>query len=124
MAAAKVRKQSSTKLPLTFQRIMDAFPEIIAAHAQMARAVDDLGPLDDRACALVKIGICVGAGLESALRSHVRRARQMGVPREEIVQAIMLGMTTLGFPRTVAAWKWADDILADESAKRPRRRPK
>ena len=50
--------------------------------------MDGVGPLDAKAKALVKIGICVGAGLESALRSHVRRAGEAGASREEIEQAI------------------------------------
>ena len=55
----------------------------------------------------ISIGICVGAGLESALRSHVRRAIQHGATVEEIEQAILLAMNTVGFPKTVAAWSWA-----------------
>jgi hypothetical protein len=31
----------------------------------------------------------------------------MGISQEEITQAIFQGMTTLGFPRTMAAWSWA-----------------
>ena len=48
-----------------------------------------------------------GSGLESAVRSHVRRASEAGATEQEIEQALMLGMNTLGFPRTVAAWSWA-----------------
>lgn len=67
------------------------------------------GPLDSKTLSLVKIGICIGAGLESALRSHVRRAMQHGATNLEIEQAILLGMNTVGFPRTVAAWSWAQE---------------
>jgi 4-carboxymuconolactone decarboxylase len=66
--------------------------------------VEAAGPLDAKTLALIKIGICVGAGLESALRSHVRRAMQHGATPAEVEQAILLGMNTVGFPRTVAAW--------------------
>ena len=53
------------------------------------------------------MGICMGAGLESAFRSHVRRAREHGATTAEIEQAVLLAMTTVGFPRTSAAWQWA-----------------
>lgn len=96
-----------SKLPGTFRELAQAHPEIIAAHEQMAAAVDHSGPLDAKTCCLIKIGISVGAGLESALRSHVRRATQAGATQAEIVQAIFQGMNTVGFPRTVAAWSWA-----------------
>lgn len=99
--------QPTDKLPGTYKRFIERFPELGAAHESVAAAVDKAGPLDARQCALVKIGICVGAGLESALRSHVRRALQHGAGVEEIEQAILLGMNTVGFPQTVAAWSWA-----------------
>lgn len=100
-------RQSNEKLPGTYRDLTEQFPQITEAHDQMAQAVESCGPLDAKTCALIKIGISVGAGLESALRSHVRRAKQAGVQEEEIVQAIFQGMNTIGFPRTVAAWSWA-----------------
>jgi len=55
----------------------------------------------------VKIGICLGGGLESALRAHVRKATKAGATVGEIEQTIVQGMNTVGFPRTVAASSWA-----------------
>ena len=95
------------KLPGTYQRFIARFPELGEAHEAAAQAVERVGPLDAKACALIKVGICVGAGLESALRSHVRRALQHGATESEIEQAVLLAMNTCGFPRTVAAWSWA-----------------
>ena len=97
----------SEKLPGTYRELMEQFPAVTAAHDRMANAVEQSGPLDAKTCALIKIGVSVGAGLESALRSHVRRAKQAGASEEEIVQSIFQGMNTVGFPRTVAAWSWA-----------------
>lgn len=97
----------NAKLPDTYKQFVARFPQVADCHERMAKAVDDAGPLDARTQALVKIGICVGAGLESALRSHVRRATQAGATRQEVEQAILLGMNTCGFPSTVAAWRWA-----------------
>jgi 4-carboxymuconolactone decarboxylase len=95
------------KLPGMYQKIVAQFPEITEAHDQMGRAVEKAGPLDKKTCALIKIGISVGAGLESAVRAHVRRATEAGATRDEITHAILQGMNTVGFPRTVAAWNWA-----------------
>ncbi len=101
------KAENKSKLPGTYRELMEKFPEITTAHDQMATAVERSGPLDEKTCALIKIGISVGAGLESALRSHVRRAKQAGASEEEIEQAVFQGMNTIGFPRTVAAWSWA-----------------
>lgn len=100
-------ESSGGKIPGTFKRFIERFPTLGKAHEEVARAVEQDGPLERRECELVKIGICVGAGLESALRSHVRRALEAGASEHAIEQAIVLGMNTTGFPRTVAAWSWA-----------------
>jgi AhpD family alkylhydroperoxidase len=99
--------KANSSLPGVYQRIVNEYPAIAAAHDEMAQAVEGVGPLDAKTCSLIKIGISVGAGLESAVRSHVRRATQAGATREEVTQAIFLGMNTVGFPRTVSAWSWA-----------------
>lgn len=93
--------------PAAFREFIGAYPELGAAHERVAKAVESAGPLDAKTLALVKIGLCIGAGLESALRSHVRRAMLHGATQQEIEQTILLGMNTVGFPRTVAAWSWA-----------------
>ncbi|XAL99899.1 carboxymuconolactone decarboxylase family protein [Phycisphaeraceae bacterium D3-23] len=95
------------KLPGTYRKFVARFPELGDTHERIAQVVQDCGPLDDKACSLIKIGISLGAGLESAVRSHVRRAVEAGATEQEIEQALMLGMNTVGFPRTVAAWSWA-----------------
>ena len=98
------------KLPKTFVRFARRFPKLAAAHQSMGSAADE-GPLDKKTQHLIKIGICLGAGLESAMRSHTRRAIQAGATEAELEQAVMLGMTTCGFPRTVAAWAWVQEQL-------------
>ena len=97
-------------LPSTFKAFVTRFPAISRAHETTARAVQKAGPLDRKTCALIKIGISIGAGLESATRSHVRRAGEQGATQAEIEQAILLAVNTCGFPRTVAAWQWAQQV--------------
>lgn len=106
---AKPATIKANRIPGTYKAFVTKYPELGRAHESVAKAVESAGPLDAKTLALVKIGICIGAGLESALRSHVRRAMQHGATALEIEQAILLGMNTVGFPRTVAAWSWAQE---------------
>ena len=107
------------KPPQTYRTFVGKFPALGQAHEAVARAVERAGPLDRKTCALIKIGISVGAGLESATRSHVRRALEHGATIEEVEQAVLLAMNTCGFPRTVAAWQWAwQQIERDDSGGR------
>jgi len=96
-------------LPRTFKDFVSRFPELGQAHETIAQAVEKYGPLDRKTCHLIKIGISLGAGLESATKSHVRRALEAGATQAEIEQAILLTMNTCGFPRTVMGWKWAQE---------------
>jgi len=93
--------------PDTFNAFIERFPELREAHCLIAKTADTAGPLDERSVALVKIGLCAGAGLESAFRSHVRRALELGLSWEEIEHAVVQAVNTLGLPRTVMAWQWA-----------------
>jgi len=97
----------ATKVPKTFKQFITKYPVLGDSHQAVAKYVDEVGPLDDKTMSLIKIGISLGAGLDSAVRSHVRRAMQHGATEEEIEQAILLAFNTLGLPRTVAAWSWA-----------------
>ncbi len=110
MAKSTVAKRTSKGgVPGTYKAFITKYPALGKSHEMVATAVEKAGPLDARTLSLIKIGICVGAGLESALRSHVRRAMQHGASEVEIEQAILLGMNTVGFPGTVAAWCWAHE---------------
>lgn len=110
-------------VPGTYAAFVARFPELGGAHEAIARAAEAAGPLDARTLALIKIGICVGAGLESALRSHVRRAMEHGATRQDIEQAILQAMNTVGFPRTVAAWSWACEQFDRPKESPPARTP-
>ncbi len=103
--------KNDADVPRTFKTFVDRYPALGEAHETIAKVVDQAGPLDRKTCELIKIGLSAGAGLETATRSHVRRAIEHGANREEIEQAILLAMNTCGFPRTVAAWKGAQDCM-------------
>ena len=106
--AKKLTNNVASPLPGPYQQFILKYPELGEAHEQIASAVEQVASIDAKTCALIKIGICVGAGLESALRSHVRKAMKNGATRAEVEQSILLGMNTVGFPRTVAAWTWSN----------------
>jgi 4-carboxymuconolactone decarboxylase len=56
-------------LPDIYQRFEQAFPEVHAAHQELAGTCYQAGPLDARSARLVKLGIAIGAQAEGAVRS-------------------------------------------------------
>jgi AhpD family alkylhydroperoxidase len=90
------------------------YVEFKKRHAKVWRAYDRLGlaaaaagPLDAKTRELVKLGMAAATRSESAVQSHVHRALEAGVKVPEIEHAILVGVTTLGFPRMMAALTWA-----------------
>ena len=104
---SETHENMPAKTPGTFKQFIARFPALGELHEQIAQAVEAAGPLDAKTLELIKIGISLGAGLESATRAHVRKAMTHGATKPEIEQAILLAYNTCGWPRMVAAWQWA-----------------
>ena len=44
-------------------------------------------------------------------RQFLRRALQAGASQEEILHALLLLVSTIGFPQTMAAISWSQEVL-------------
>lgn len=100
-----------TDLPKRYQQFANEYPEVSAAYEKLGDAVHNIGSLDEKTRALVKLGISSAARCEGAVHSHTRKALELGISKGEIRQTILLALPTIGFPQTMAALSWADDIL-------------
>lgn len=100
-----------SNLPKRFKKFFQDYPEIAKAYEQLGTAVHNSGPLDNKTRALIKLAISAGARLEGAVHSHTSKALEVGCSKDEIRQTILLALPTIGFPPTVAALSWVDDIL-------------
>jgi len=98
-------------LPEIYEQFRSDYPQIAQAYDRLAGSLHEAGPLDQRTRRLVKLGIAVGAEAEGGVRSHARKALAEGVSASEIEQAILLSLTTAGFPAMIAALKWAREVL-------------
>ncbi len=98
-------------LPEIYEQFRRDYPELATAFDSLSGRLHESGPLDARARRLVKLGIAVGAESEGAVRSHVRKALSEGMTSAEIEHAILLGLTTAGFPSMIAALKWAREVI-------------
>lgn len=105
----------SDYLPDVYVSFRDRFPQVAAAQDGLGAALDGAGPLDARTVRLVKLGIAVGAVADGAVRSNVRKALAQGATPEEVRQVAVLALTTAGFPTTIAALAWVDEVLDAES---------
>jgi 4-carboxymuconolactone decarboxylase len=102
-------------LPEVYQHFSDRFPAVKEAFDALGAAEHEAGPLGEKERRLIKLGIAVGAESEGAVRSHVRKLLGIGCSESEILHAIVLGLTTIGFPATNAALGWAEEVLTEEA---------
>lgn len=103
-------------LPEIYRSFRTRFADVVEQHDAVAEAVDASGPLDEQTIRLVKLGLAIGAQAEGAVRSNVRKSLDAGLSKEAIEQVILLGLTTRGFPATVAAWQWASEVWSSREA--------
>jgi alkylhydroperoxidase/carboxymuconolactone decarboxylase family protein YurZ len=99
-------------LPQPFQDFTRHFPEVARQYEALGAAAHEAGPLDERTRRLVKLAIAVGGRLEGAVRAHARQARASGVTDAELDHVVVLALTTIGLPSSVAARTWIRDELA------------
>lgn len=102
-----------SKVPKHFTQFLERWPGVGNAYNALGDMVAESGSLDAKTRSLIKLGFSVGCRLESAVKSHARKAREAGASHEEIIHAVMMGMTTVGFPTTMAGLKWVESALED-----------
>lgn len=99
-------------LPQPYQHFLARYPSLAEAYEKLALACHDAGPLDEKTRRLIKFGIAVGQQSEGAIKSHARRAIEGGATPDEIRHALLLALTTTGFPAMIAASEWVEEVLA------------
>lgn len=104
-----------TRLPQTYQRFKKAQPKLWRAYARLGAAAAASGPLDEKTRELIKLGMSAALRSESAVKSHTHRAREAGASADEIAHAILLGVTTIGFPAMMTALYWAQEALQTDA---------
>ncbi len=99
-------------LPEIFKSFLEKHPDIANAHLKVGELCAQAGPIDQKTQHLIQLGVSIGVGSKGGVRSHARRALEAGATEEEILQALLLSTTTVGFPSMIAAYGWVQEILS------------
>jgi AhpD family alkylhydroperoxidase len=100
-------------LPKIYEKFSGKFPEVFNDYTQLGQTCREAGPLDQKCQDLIKLGIAIGANSRGAVMSHTRKALKSGATAEEIAHAVLLSLTTTGFPNMIAALQWVDEVLKE-----------
>jgi 4-carboxymuconolactone decarboxylase len=102
---------SPDKTPKHYDSLKTRFPGVMKALENLGGSLRSEGPLDDKAAHLIQLAAAAAIQSEGSVHSHTRRAVEAGATRDEILHALMLLVSTVGFPKVAAAVSWADDIF-------------
>lgn len=100
-------------LPFSYQRFKEEFRDIEKEYDRLAKKCHTSGPLNEKMRRLIKLGIAIGSESEGAIKSHTRRALAIGIAPKEIRHAVLLGLTTIGFPKMIAALNWVHEAFEE-----------
>jgi AhpD family alkylhydroperoxidase len=101
-------------LPKPYQKFKERYPDIASLYEDLGVKCQSAGPLDGKTRYLVNLGIAIGAGSSGAVKSHARKALEHGASVEELYHALLLALTTVGFPAMIAATGWVEEVLEPE----------
>ncbi len=99
-------------LPKIYEKFSAQYPEVFDSFQHLGAACRKAGPLDDKAQNLIKLGIALGANSRGGVMSSTRKALASGATHQEILHAVILGLTTTGFPNMIATLGWVEEVLA------------
>jgi len=98
-------------LPKTYEDFSKKFPKLLEDYRQLGKSCRKEGPLSEKYQDLVKLGIAIGANSRGGVMSSTRKALAAGATPEEIIHAVLLSLTTTGFPNMIAAMGWTNEVI-------------
>lgn len=98
-----MKKKALPKPPKFYETFVQKYPSVATKYEELGDAVHDLGPLNERDRALIKLAISGSHLYSSAFKAHIRKASASGISREEIEHLVLLFLPTVGFPAMMAA---------------------
>lgn len=101
-------------LPNIFKTFLEKHGEIAEAYQNAGALCSKAGPINDKNQHLIQLGVAVGVGSKGGVRSHARRARDLGATDQEILQAVLLAAPIVGFPSMMASYGWVTETLTPE----------
>ncbi|MBI4767138.1 MAG: carboxymuconolactone decarboxylase family protein [Deltaproteobacteria bacterium] len=103
---------ANQKVPIKhYQALSKLLPGVMSAVENLGSAIREAGPIPEKTAELIQLAGAASAQLEGSVHSHTRRALKAGATPEEIYQALVLLISTIGFPKVSAAIMWAQDII-------------
>lgn len=104
-------------LPKHYEKNKVQYPAYFEALEKLGETIRETSPLPENTMCLINLAAAAAIQSEGSVHSHTRRAVEAGCSPEEIRHSILLLTSTIGFPRTMAAMSWVNDLLPEKKEK-------
>jgi len=102
---------SDNYLPQPYKVFVANHPEVAEAYQKLGEACHSAGPLDAKTRHLIKLGISTALRSEGGVKAHTRRSLDAGATVDEVRHAVMMSLTTCGYPGMIAAMGWVNEVV-------------
>jgi 4-carboxymuconolactone decarboxylase len=99
------------KVPKTYLKFCEDYPDVAKNYEALGQSLSELGALDARTVALVKLGLAVASQREGGVHSAARKGLDAGLKADEMRQVALLAIGAIGFSSAMAAYSWIGDIV-------------
>ncbi len=99
------------KISKHYRHLKSNFPEVLEAVENLGATIRQAGPLDKKTTELIQLAGAAATGSTGAVHSHAKRALGAGASREEIEHALLVLVSTIGFPKVAAALAWIQEVV-------------
>jgi AhpD family alkylhydroperoxidase len=104
-------------IPKHYEKNKAAYPAYFEALEKLGETIRETSPLSEQTMCLINLAAAAAIQSEGSVHSHTRRAVEAGISPEEIRHAILMLTSTIGFPKTMAAMSWVNDLLPETKVK-------
>lgn len=101
----------AVEYPRHFLKLKEMYPQLIETHERAGELGRKAGPLQDKYTHLIQMAACVALRSEGGVHSHTRRALKLGATPQEVYHALILLISTVGFPAVSAGFSWVNDVI-------------
>jgi len=93
-----------------YHYLKESFPDVMTAVENLGSTVREAGPLDKKTTELIQLAVAASAQSTGSVHSHARRALAAGASKGEIEHALVVLISTIGFPKVAAALAWVREV--------------
>jgi alkylhydroperoxidase/carboxymuconolactone decarboxylase family protein YurZ len=99
-------------LPEIFKTFLEKHKDVADAYQKVGDLCSKAGPIELKTQHLIQLGVAIGIGSKGGVRSHARRAMDAGATEQEVVQAVLMSGSIVGFPAMMAAFGWVHEVIS------------